>query len=122
MQLSAWLGNLIESGKITLISGDKEALQINAENKRFDLNALDKEFLKEVLRSGSGDTSIRSMLVQLRTLAAELKEEGITVTLSFDGDRLLTIGVGAKPKFSQLLTKTNAAEINNLRRLLQFIV
>jgi hypothetical protein len=71
--------------------------------------------------AGTG-ASIRSRLAQLRDIAGELKDEGLTVTLSFKGDRLVTIGVEAKPTLSRLVTGTGAVEINNLRKLLGLIV
>ena len=51
-----------------------------------------------------------------------MKEEGLTFTLSFKGDRLVTIGLEAKPTLSRLVTGTSAVEINNLRKLLELIV
>ena len=122
MQLPTWLGNLVQSGGITLFTGDVEALQIRTENNKIDLNAIDKEFLKDVVGSAESGTSIKSRLAHLRSIAAELKEEGLTVTLSYKGDRLLTIGSEAKPKFSHLVTRAKAVEINNLRKLLELII
>ena len=54
--------------------------------------------------------------------AVELKDEGLTVTLSYKGDLLVTIGSEAKPKFSRLVTRTDAVEINNLRKLIELSV
>ena len=122
MQLTTWLGHVVKSGEVTLITGDVEALQIKAEDNKIELSIADKEFLKDVLGSAGGGTSIRSKLAQLKSIAVELKDEGLTVTLSYKGDRLVTIGLEAKPKFSRLLTRTDAVEINNLRKLLELSV
>jgi hypothetical protein len=46
----------------------------------------------------------------------------LTVTLFFKGNRLVTLGLDAKPTFSRLVTRTNAVEINNLRKLLELTV
>ena len=99
---------------VWIISGGRHA--------QIDLNAIDKEFLKDVVGSAESGTSIKSRLAHLRSIAAELKEEGLTVTLSYKGDRLLTIGSEAKPKFSHLVTRAKAVEINNLRKLLELII
>jgi hypothetical protein len=57
-----------------------------------------------------------------RGITEELKEEGLTFIPSFKGDRLVTIGLEAKPTLSRLITGTSAVEINNLRKLLELIV
>jgi hypothetical protein len=122
VQLPTWLGHVVKSGEVTLSTGDVEALQIKAENNKIELSISDKAFLKEVIGSAGTGGSIRSMLAQLKSIAGELKAEGLTVTLSYKGDRLVTIGLEAKPTFSRLVTGTNAVELNNLRRLLELIV
>jgi len=119
VQLPTWLGHVVKSGEVTLFTDDEEALQIKAENNKIDLNAANKEFLKDVVGSAGSGASIRSKLAQLKDIADELKDEGLTVTLSYKGDRLVTIGAEAKPTFSRLVTRTNAVEINNLRKLLE---
>ena len=122
MQLPTWLGHVIRSGAVTLSTGNVEALQIKAEDNKIDVNIDSKEFLKDALGSAGTGGSIRSMLAQLRSIAEDLKAEGLTVTLSFKGDRLVTIGLEAKPTLSRLVTGTGAVEINNLRKLLELIV
>jgi len=122
VQLTTWLGHVVKSGEVTLITGDVKALQINAEDKKIELSIIDKEFLKDILGSAGGGISIRRKLAQLKSIAVELKDEGLTVTLSYKGDRLVTIGLEAKPKFSRLVTRTDAVEINNLRKLIDLSV
>ena len=122
MQLPTWLGHVAKSGEVTLITGDVEALQIKAEDNKIELSIADKEFLKDVFGSAGDGTSIMSKLAQLKSLAAELNDEGLTVTLSYKGDLLVTIGSEAKPKFSRLVTRTGAVEINNLRKLIELSV
>ena len=122
MQLPTWLGHVIRSGAVTLSTGNVEALQIKAEDNKIDVNIDSKEFLKDALGSAGTGGSIRSMLAQLRSIAEDLKAEGLTVTLSFKGDRLVTIGLEAKPTLSRLVTGTGAVEINNVGKLLELIV
>jgi hypothetical protein len=59
------------------------------------------------------------MLSQLREVAEELSEAGITVTLSYKGDVVATMGSQAKPKLSSAATRTKAIEINNPRKLIE---
>ena len=122
MQLTTWLGHVVKSGEVTLITGDVEALQIKAEDNKIELSIANKEFLKDVLGSTGSGTLIRSKLAPLKSMAVELKDEGLTVTLSYKGDLLVTIGSEAKPKFSRLVTRTDAVEINNLRKLIELSV
>ena len=122
MQLPTCLGHVVKSGEVTLSTGDVEALQIKAGDNKIELSISDKEFLKDVVGSAGGGGSIRSKLAQLRSIAGELKDEGLTVTISYKGDLLVTIGSEAKPTFSRLVTRTNAVEINNLRKLLELSV
>jgi hypothetical protein len=119
VQLPTWLGHFVKSGEVTLFTDDVKALQIKAEDNKIDFNAANKEFLKDIVGSVGEGGSVRSKLAQLKSIAGELKDEGLTVTLSYKGDRLVTIGLEAKPKFSRLVTRTNAVEINNLRKLLE---
>lgn len=122
MQLPTLLGHIVKSGEVTLFTDDVEALQVKAEDNKIDLNATDKAFLKDVVGSAGSGASIRSKLAQLKSIAGELKDEGLTVTLSYKGDRLVTLGAEAKPTFSRLVTRTSAVEINNLRKLLELSV
>ena len=119
MQLPTWLGYVVKSGEVTLFTDNVEALQIKAEDNKIELSIADKKFLKDVVGSAGSGASIRSILAQLRSIAGELKDEGLTVTLSYKGDRLVTMGLEAKPKLSRVVTGTNAVEINNLRKLIE---
>jgi len=122
VQLPTWLSHVVKSGEVTLFTGDEEALQVKAEDNKIELTVASKEFLKDVVDSAGGGASIRTKLAQLKDIAGELKDEGLTITLSYRGDILVTIGSEAKPKFSRLVTRTNAVEINNLRKLLELSV
>ena len=122
MQLTSWLGHVLKSGEVTLFAGNVEALHIKAEDNKIDLSIVDKEFFKDALRSVGTGSSINSKLAQLKSIAVEMKDEGLTLTLSFRGDRLVTMGLEAKPKFSRLVTRTDAVEINNIRKLMKLAV
>ena len=122
MQLPTWLSHVIKSGEVTLFTGDEEALQVKAEDNKIELSVASEDFLKDVVDSAGGGASIRSKLAQLKDIAGELKDEGITITLSYRGDILVRIGSEAKPKFSRLLTRTDAVEIKNLRKLLKLSI
>ena len=121
MQLPTQLGHIIKSGAVTLSTGNKEALKMKAENNRIDINAIDKEFLKDVVGNMGDGKSIGNSINQLKGLAEELQKEGLTITVSYKGDLVITVGSGAKPKISRLITRTKAVEINNLRKLVEIV-
>ena len=121
MQLPTQLCHIIKSGSVTLSTGNKEALKMRAENNRIDINAIDKEFLKDVVGNMGDGKSIGNRIRQLKGLAEELQNEGLTITVSFKGDLVITVGLDAKSKVSRLITRTNAVEINNLRKLVELV-
>jgi hypothetical protein len=121
VQLPTQIGHIIKSGAVTLSTGNKEALRMKAENNRIDINAIDKEFLKDVVGNMGDGKSIGNRINQLKGLAEDLQNEGLTITVSFKGDLVITVGSDAKPKISQIITRTNAVEINNLRKLVELV-
>ena len=122
VQLPTWLSHVVKSGEVTLFAGGDEALKVKAEGNKIEVAVASEEFLKDVVDSAGGGRSIRSKLTLLRDIAEELKDEGVTITISYRGDVLVTIGSEAKPKFSRILTRTNAVEIKNIRKLIKLRV
>jgi hypothetical protein len=135
MHLSDFI-KTIESGKITVSANDVEALEIKAASKKIDINATNKEFLKDTLstirrgnktagvREGvkgkvNGIKSVKSTFDMVKDVAEDLCKAGITVTLSYKGAVVVTIGSDANPKFSRLATKTKAIEINSPLKLIE---
>ena len=122
MKFPTWISQVLKSGAVTVSAGDVEALKLRVENKKIDLNIVDKEVLKMALEGGTEKSSLRDMLGLLKNAAEELKDEGYTITISYQGETVITLGSEASSSFSRLVTRTNAVEINNLRRLLQMAV
>lgn len=130
------IGEMLESGKVTVSANNVEAIEIKAANKKIEINAIDKKFLKQALAAtrdgkkskGTLDRikgtvgqikTARNMLGQLKEVAEELSEAGITVTLSYRGDVVVIMGSQAKPKLSSAVTGTKAIEINSPRKLIE---
>ena len=136
MQIVTMMGQMLESGKITLSIKNKESLEIRAVNKKIDVNAKNKELLKDIIasvRDGGENISktettkespkmlktaerTRKMLIEI---AEELKAAGITITLSYKGNVVATMGTQATAKVSRLVTGTKALEINSLLKLIE---
>ena len=139
MPLATIIAEMIESGKVTISTNNVETLEIKAANKKIDINALNKEFLKQTLAAAQDGKKSRgtlerikatvnkiktaqSSLSQLKEVAEELSEVGITVTLSYKGDVVVTLGSQAKPKLSSAATGTKAIEINSPRKLVELSI
>ncbi len=145
MQLATLIGQMFESGKVTVCANNVEAVEIRAANKRIDVNATNKDFVKEVIASvrsagreekgegaGVGESvkesvggirstgrTVRDTLDMLKDVAEELRDAGITVTISYKGDVVVTMGSEAKSRLSRLVTGTKAIEINSLPKLIE---
>ena len=136
MPLATMLGEMLTSGKVTVSTNNVEALEIKAANKKIGITAINKEFIKETLaatREGKSNKEIRGSikgtigqiktakdsLEMLKDVAEELSEAGITVTLSYKGDVVVTMGSEANPKLSSAATGTKAIEINSIRRFIE---
>ncbi len=135
MPLATLIAEMLKSGKVTVSTNNVEALEITAANKKININAVNKKFLKETLAAAREENSegirgsirgrvgeiksARSSLGMLKDVAEELSEAGITVTLSYKGDLVVTMGSQASPKLSSIATGTKAIEINSLRKLVE---
>ncbi|HIJ07978.1 TPA: hypothetical protein HA274_01310 [Candidatus Bathyarchaeota archaeon] len=122
MKASTFIGNVIKSGQLAVFVRDEKVLQVKAENKKFEIDAVNKEFVKDTLGTWENGKSVLGRLTEFRKIATELKDEGITVKLSYQGDTVVTAGLEANPKLSNLVTGTKAIEINNLLKLIELAV
>jgi len=135
--LTTFLAESIKSGKIKVSQNDTEALEIVVQDKRIDVNAKDKEFIKDIISSvqennkpqkGVIDTigrgviglrTVRNVQPMVKEIAEDLQREGMTVTLSFKGDTVITMGFEADSKFTRFLLGTKSVEVNSVRRLVE---
>jgi hypothetical protein len=136
MQIITMIGQVIESGKVTLSTKNKESIEIIAVNKKIDVNLKDKDLIKDLIlsvRKGSKNIcstetvkespkmvkAAKSMRETLIDTANELKQAGITITLSYKADVVATVGAQASAGISRLVTGTKAIEINSLPKLVE---
>ncbi|UCB59929.1 MAG: hypothetical protein JSW72_07385 [Candidatus Bathyarchaeota archaeon] len=123
MTALTWLISLLESGVASLLSNDVETLRLKVDKKRIDFNVMNKDLLMDLLNSTQVDKgSLLEKISLLRSVARELKDEGLTLTIAYQGALLLTLGSEAKPTFSQIVTGTDAVEINDLKQLMRIII
>ena len=119
MQTLTLLTQILKSGEINLSANNQKLIQLTIKSNKIDLNIRDNKLLKELLTDNTKTASFLELLKQFKTLAEELKNQGVTITLSYKGVIMLTIGSNAKANFSQLVTGTKKIEINNLKKLIQ---
>jgi hypothetical protein len=119
MQTLTLLTQILKSGEINLSANNQKLIQLTIKSNKIDLNIRDNKLLKELLTDNTKTASFLELLKQFKTLAEDLKNQGVTITLSYKGAIMLTIGSDAKANFSQLVTRTKNIEINNLKRLIQ---
>ena len=139
MQLTTWLVETVKSGKVTVCQNDVEAFEIKAQGKRIDVNATDKEFIKEIISSASEGSNKRgvkegikrvingikvaiNMRPLLKDIVEDLCREGVTITVSYNGDKVATIGSEANSKLTRLVTGTKGIEINSPAKLIEMSV
>jgi hypothetical protein len=135
VQLTTLLVETIKSGKLTVSENNVPQLEIKAKDKRIDVNATNKELIKEIISSASSGTNkgirkrIENTRSQLRTvrearplvkdIVEDLCKEGVTITLSYKGDKVATIGAEANSKLTRLVSGTKGIEINSPRKLVE---
>lgn len=127
---------VLESGKVILAAGKLRLLQVNLTAKHIDVDIEDKEFIKRALQLRSVLSPPKSTteekksekkkngsspLETLRSVTETLSSRGITITVSFKGDRLITLGAGARPRLLQYVTGTRGLAINNVVKLAQMV-
>jgi len=134
MHFVTMLAQMFDSGKLILSTNNCEGLEVTAANKRIDVNLRDKELIKnlvsDILKDSENGSAIRTikkspksaniaknMREILIETANELRQAGITVTLSYKADVVATAGAQASAGISRLLTGTKAIEINSLTKL-----
>ena len=135
MQLPTLLVESLKSGKITISQKNVSQIEINVQNKKIDVNAKNKEFVKEVFAATIGEgprksgireriqKSVKGIIAArdtrplIKDLVEDFCKEGVTVTISYRGDKVATIGSQANSKLTRLVTGTRGIEINSPRKL-----
>lgn len=136
MPLATILGEMLKSGKVTVSANNVKALEIEVVDKKIEVKALNKKFVKDTFAAARGTEkskgllesmkgsvgqikTARSNIIMLRGVAEELSQAGVTLTLSYKGNVVVTVGSQANPKLSSIATGTKAIEINSPRKLIE---
>jgi len=123
LQIAVLLVHVFKRGNVSLQTNSVENLQLTIEKNKMDLNFLQKEQLKGLLEleTEMQEESILKSLKTLKNSAERLKQDGLTITISHKGQTILKLGYEAKPTLSQIVTWTNAIEVNNLTELIKLV-
>jgi len=119
LQILALITNMLKSGTIYISANEENLFHLTIKNNIIDVNLLDKKFVNNLVKDPEIFSSFRNLLASLKNLAGELRNQETTVTLSFKGEKVITLGSDAKPRFSNFLTRTTDIEINSLKRLIK---
>lgn len=139
MQIPTFLLEALKSGKVTVTQNNTPQLEIKVANKKVDIDAKDKQLIKEVLsgaregaskggvekRISKGVDQIRAVTDSrplVKDIVEDLCREGLTITLSYKGDKVATIGSEANSKFTRIITGTKGIQINSTRKLIELTV
>jgi hypothetical protein len=102
---------------MSLLTKGRKSLKLKIENKNIDINLLDKKLMKDLMKVSSGKKTFWGKLGSLKSIADNLKNEGLTVTVSYEGTIVLKLGSEAS---SSLLG--DAIEIRDLSKLLRLVL
>jgi hypothetical protein len=121
-----------ESGTVLLSTGEIQVLKVDLTSKQIAVDLQDKAFVKRLIAMrgelaasfpSTGKTQqSQSALVTFRTVADALKSSGVTLTVSYQSRRIVTIGAQAHPTLLQLITKTRAVALNSLYAAIKLII
>jgi hypothetical protein len=132
--LTTLLVETLKSGKVTISQNNKPAVVVKISERKIDADVEDKEFIKEIVSSARKGTSSKGVRESLRRSADTLREarnarplvkelvedlcsEGVTITVSYKGDRVITVGSEANSKLTRVVTGTKGIEINSPLKL-----
>jgi len=120
LQIPKLLAHTLKHGSLTIQTNGQENVQLQIENNQLDLNFHQKEQIKTLLElQTETEQSIRQKLRNLKKAAEQLKQNQLTITISYKDQKLLTLGQGAKPTISQMITDSEAIEVHNLLELIR---
>ncbi|HLN46051.1 MAG TPA: hypothetical protein VK209_10130 [Candidatus Sulfotelmatobacter sp.] len=131
-----------ESGKVILSTGDLNVLEVNLTSKKINVDLEDKNFIKRIIAMrGEISQQAQAQLMEgdeiekevkkkpgvsplktLRSVAEALHDRGITLTVSYKGGTIITIGAEARSTILQLITKTRAVAVNSFINILRIII
>ena|SRR6266516_4156889 len=127
-QIAEWLAKSLRSaskGIIKLDVGGKPTVKIEVnnndniddnnnkgdKNNRIIVDLIQPSFFKTT----NDETGIFDKLKTAKEFSHKLSENGVTISFLRKGNEAITLGKGAKPTVSKLITRSNDMQINSLK-------
>ena len=126
-----------KGGQVALLTGDLEVLKVDLSSTDIDIDVEDKAFIKRVIAMRDQLTpkitrvppageetlpQVGGVLSTARRVADMLCSQGITITFSFKGKRIATIGSKAHPILLHHITKTHGIALNSVFTAIRLLV
>lgn len=126
-----------EGGQVMLSTGDVEVLRVDLSSTHIDVDLEDKAFVKRLIAmrdqltpkmpgegsaEGENPPQIGGALSTARKVADALSSRGITITVSYKGHRIATIGAEAHPTLLQHITKTHGIALNSVVAAIRLVI
>jgi hypothetical protein len=109
-------------------------MDISIKDKKVDINITDKKLIKDVIsgaRKSGTSGGVRKSLKKgvdslkaagnvrpiVRDMVEDFCENGVTITISYKGDRTVTVGREANSKLTRLVTGTKGIQIDSPLKL-----
>jgi hypothetical protein len=118
-----------EGGEVLLSTGDVQVMKVNLSSTHIDVDLEDKAFIKRIIalrnqpkpqatesdsEASGNPPQIGGALSTARKVADALCCRGITITVSYRGSLIATIGADAHPTLLQYITKTRGIALNSI--------
>lgn len=127
-----------EGGEVLLSTGDIQVMKVNLSSTNIDVDIEDKAFIKRIIalrnqpkpqsceaesaEAPNNPPQIGGALSTARKVADALCSRGITITISYQGSRIATIGADAHPTLLQYITKTRGIAINSILTVAKMVI
>lgn len=125
-----------EGGQVLFWTGDVPVLKVDLSSTRIDVDLEDKAFVKRLIAmrdqltpklpgAGSGEGNppqLGGALSTARKVAEALSSRGVTVTVSYRGRRIATIGAEAHSTVLQVITKTRRIALNSAVTAIRLVI
>jgi hypothetical protein len=119
LQNPSLFSNIVKSGKVSVSVNNDIFFQIKVNHPLIDFNILEKRIIKEFFRNNEKHLSFRNVIELTKKLAKELGSQGVTLSISYQDNKIVTLGSKANPKFSKFVTRSSYIQIDNPIMLLQ---
>jgi hypothetical protein len=126
-----------EEGQVLLSTGDVQVMKIDLTSTHIDVDLEDKAFIKRIIamredlarqtpggaaEANEPPTVGGGALSTACRFAEALRSRGITITFSYKGKRVATIGAEANPRLLHRITKTKGIAINSVFTAIRMVI